>query len=254
LTAQRPLRFADRLRGRQPLLGTVLTLPDVTLAELVADPLDFVWIDLEHGALGAADVQPLAVAARAAACAALVRLADGHAPAPALLDAGIDGVVAPRVESAAQASRLAEALRHPPRGTRGFAARRATGYGRIPAGPDPLLLVQIESAPGVDAAAEIASVDGVDALVVGCSDLALALGCDPAGAEVRGAIGRVQDAAVGAGSASGIAGPDDAGLLWELAGELSTLLVCSADVRIYARAVDELVARVRAEEGVGVGA
>jgi hypothetical protein len=43
-------------------------------------------------------------------------------------------------------------------------------------------------------------------------------------------------------------------VLGELAGELSTLLVCSADVRIYARAVDELVARVRAEEGLRVGA
>jgi 2-keto-3-deoxy-L-rhamnonate aldolase RhmA len=254
LNAQRPLRFADRLRGGEPLLGTVLTLPDVALAELVAEPLDFVWIDLEHGALGAADVQPLAVAARAAGCAALVRLAGGDVPAPALLDAGVEGVVAARVESAAQASRLAEALRHPPRGTRGFAARRSTGYGRLPAGTDPVLLAQIESAAGVDAAAEIASVEGVDALVVGCSDLALALGREPAAAEVRGAIARVQDAATAAGIASGIAGPDDAGLLWELAGELSTLLVCSADVRIYARAVDELVARVRAEEGVGVGA
>jgi 2-keto-3-deoxy-L-rhamnonate aldolase RhmA len=254
LNAQRPPRFADRLRGGQPLLGTVLTLPDVALAELVGEPLDFVWIDLEHGALGAADVQPLAVAARAAGCAALIRLADGNAPAPALLDAGVDGVVAPRVESAAQASRLAEALRHPPRGTRGFAARRSTGYGRLAAGPNPLLLAQIESAAGVDAAAEVASVEGVDALVVGCSDLALALGCEPAATEIRDAIARVQHAAAGAGIASGIAGPDDAGLLWELAGELSTLLVCSADVRIYARAVDELVARVRAEEGVGVGA
>jgi len=232
----------------------VLTLPDVALAELVADPLDFVWIDLEHGALGVADVQPLAVAARAAGSAALVRVAHGEAPAPAVLDAGVDGVVAARVESAAQASRLAGALRLPPHGNRGFAARRSIGYGRLAAGPDPVLLAQIESAAGVEAAAEIASVDGVDALVVGCSDLALALGCEPAAAELRDAIARVQRAAAGAGIASGIAGPDDAVLLGELAGELSTLLVCSADVRIFARAVDELVARVRAEEGVRVGA
>jgi 4-hydroxy-2-oxoheptanedioate aldolase len=254
LNAQRPLRFADRLHGRQPLLGTVLTLPDVALAELVAEPLDFVWIDLEHGALGASDVQPLAVAARAAGCAALARLAQGDRPAPAVLDAGVDGVVVPRVESAVQASRLVEGLRHPPRGSRGFAARRATGYGRLAAGPDPVLLAQIESAAGVDAAAEIASVEGVDALVVGCSDLSLALGCEPAAAEIRIAIARVQRAAAGAGIASGIAGPDDAVLLGELAGELSTLLVCAADVRIYARAVDELVERLRAEEVLRVGA
>jgi len=51
------------------LLGTVLTVPAVALAELVSEPLDFVWIDLEHGALDPADVQPLGVAARAAGCA-----------------------------------------------------------------------------------------------------------------------------------------------------------------------------------------
>ncbi len=232
----------------------MLTLPDVALAELVAEPLDFVWVDLEHGALGVADVQPLAVAARAAGSAALVRLAHAGAPLAAVLDTGVDGVVAPRVESAAQARRLVEALRHPPRGRRGFAARRATGYGRAAAGADPVLIAQIESVAGVDAADEIASVEGVDALVVGCADLALALGCEPAGADLRDAIARVQRAAAGAGSASGLAGPDDAVLLGELAGELSTVLVCSADVRIYARAIDELVARVRAEEGVRVGA
>ena len=296
MDAPSPPRFSTRLRGREPLFGTVLTLPGVALAELVAEPLDFVWIDLEHGALDAGDVAPLAVAARAARCAALVRLASS-ARVPAILDAGVDGVVAPRVESAAEARRLADRLRHPPRGSRGFAARRASGYGRAaapasglpaatshdgagaaapasglpaatshdgagaaaPASPaDPLLLAQIESAAGVEAAEEIAAVDGVDALVVGCADLALALdgGLAPTSARVREAIAHVQGAAQAAGIASGVAGPNDPGLLWELAGDRSTLLVCAADVRIYARAVDELVVSLRAgeREALGVGA
>jgi 2-keto-3-deoxy-L-rhamnonate aldolase RhmA len=246
LNAQRPLRFADRLRGGEPLLGTVLTLPDVALAELVAEPLDFVWIDLEHGALGAADVQPLAIAARAAGCAALVRLPDGAPPGPALLDAGVDGVVAPRLESAAQARRLVAALRHPPDGMRGFAARRASGYGRDGAGMRaPLLLAQIESGAGLEAAAEIAAVAGVDALVAGCSDLALALDCEPESERLREAVAQIQSAAEAAEIASGIAGPGDTDLVHELADGLSTLLVCSADVRIYARAVDDLVEGLR---------
>jgi 2-keto-3-deoxy-L-rhamnonate aldolase RhmA len=253
LDAPSPPRLSTRLHGRETLLGTVLTLPEVALAELLAEPLDFVWIDLEHGALDAGDVPPLAVAARAAGCAALVRLASSDR-VPAILDAGVDGVVAPRVESAAQARRLADRLRHPPRGSRGFAARRATGYGRAAAaqssGADPLLFAQIESAAGVEAAEEIAAVDGVDALVVGCADLALALDgtLEPASPQVREAIAHVQDGAEAAGIASGVAGPDDPGLLHELAGDRSTLLVCAADVRIYARGVDELVERLRARE------
>ena len=41
-------------------VGTVITLPDVALAELTASAVDFVWIDLEHGALDRGHVQPLA--------------------------------------------------------------------------------------------------------------------------------------------------------------------------------------------------
>jgi 2-keto-3-deoxy-L-rhamnonate aldolase RhmA len=244
--------FADRLRRRDTLVGTVLTLPSAPLAELVAESVDFVWIDLEHGALDGRDVPTLAVAARAAGAAAFARLPSADAAALAtVLDAGVDGVVAPRVDSAAAARKLVERLHHPPRGSRGFAARRAQGYGRAAthAPVEPLCLVQIESPAGVAAAAEIAAVDGVDALVVGCADLALSLGVEP-----RDAIPEVQRAAAAQGLASGIAGPEDAELLLELAGEHSTLMVCSADVRLYARAVDEAVAPLRAREALRVSA
>jgi 2-keto-3-deoxy-L-rhamnonate aldolase RhmA len=212
------------------------------LAELVADPLDFVWIDLEHGALGVRDVAPVAIAARAAGAAALARLPHASfAELAAVLDAGVDGVVAPRVESARDAERLVEQLRYPPSGARGYAARRAQGYGRgADADAEPLLLAQIESPAGVEGAAEIAAVDGVDALVVGCSDLALSLDGDPGEA-----VAEVQAAAAAHGIVSGVAGPDDPELLLALAGAESTLLVCSADVRIYARAVDAVARGVR---------
>src|SRR5215208_1250412 len=100
-------------------LGTVITLPDVALAELTASAVDFVWIDLEHGALSARDVQPLAVAARAGGAVALVRVAGSEDPALGrALDAGVQGVVVARVETRAQAERALERLRYPPRGSR----------------------------------------------------------------------------------------------------------------------------------------
>jgi len=239
--------FADRLRRGDTLVGTVLTLPSVQLAELVAEPLDLVWLDLEHGALDARDIPGLAVAARAAGAAAFVRLPSADAAGlAALLDAGVDGIVAPCVESAAAARRLVERLHHPPRGTRGFASRRAQRYGRG-GGPNPLCLAQIESAAGVEAAGAVAAVAGVDALVVGVADLELELGLDP-----REAIAEVQEAAAAHGVASGIAGPAEAEHLLELAGGRSSLLICSADVRLYARAIDGAVAPLR--EGLGVGA
>jgi 2-dehydro-3-deoxyglucarate aldolase/4-hydroxy-2-oxoheptanedioate aldolase len=246
--------FGRRLRALEPMVGTVITVPSVGLAELTATAVDFVWIDLEHGALGIGDVQPLAVGARSARAAALVRLPDaGAAAASAILDAGVEGVVAPRVETAPDAARLVEQLRDPPRGSRGVAARRGRDYGRerSPMAPaaDLAFMVQIESPRAVDRAGEIAAIDGVDALVVGCADLSHALGEGgrlPTAALVD-AVEEVQRAAAAAGIASGVAGPGDAALLAELAGGRSTVFVLSADVRIYARALDSAVAGLRRE-------
>ena len=242
-----PLR--SRLVERELCLGTVVTLPDVALAELSASAVHFVWIDLEHGALGPADVQPLAIAARAAGAASLVRVGAEDDPAiGTALDAGVDGIVVPRVDSAEAAARVVERMYHPPHGLRGSATRRASAYGRAPeSGQRPICMVQVESAGAVDEAEAIAAVQGVDALVVGCADLALALGVESRSDRFREAVAEVQRAAAGAGIASGIAGPHDPALLAQLAGGRSTVLVLAADVRIYARALDACMSELRRE-------
>jgi 2-keto-3-deoxy-L-rhamnonate aldolase RhmA len=253
------------MTAREPLLGTVLTLPDVALAELSAAVLDFVWIDLEHGAIGSADVLQLAIAARAGGAACLVRLRDGAdvALGPAI-DAGVDGIVLPRVDGAGKAMEVVERLRYPPHGSRGAATRRASGYGRYTGlRPRPVCMVQVETAAAVREAGAIAAVEGVDALVVGCADLALSLGGEesPRSARFREAVADVQHAAEAAGIASGIAGPDDPALLAELAAGRSSVLVLAADVRIYARALDagtqdlrrELALRAPEQEASHVG-
>ncbi|MGH2944902.1 MAG: hypothetical protein ACRDPC_01280, partial [Solirubrobacteraceae bacterium] len=94
--------LAERLRRGEPLIGTVLSLPGVALAELAASPFDLVWIDLEHGALSLGEAQELVVAAQGTGCAAAVRLPRWDwERLPAVLDAGVDAVVAPGLESAA---------------------------------------------------------------------------------------------------------------------------------------------------------
>jgi 2-keto-3-deoxy-L-rhamnonate aldolase RhmA len=228
-------------------VGTVLSVPDATLAELVCERFDFVWIDLEHGQLGAREAQVMAIAARAAGCAALVRLPHADSELlPALLDSGIDGVVAPRLEHAGAAERLVDRLRYPPWGSRGMAPRRANSYGRV-SRPDPAgvaCVVQIESAKAVENAAAIAAVEGVDALVVGCSDLSLDLGTpgELESAPLLAAVRQVQQAAAAAGVASGIAAHGPGAALSRLLGGRSTIVVYSSDVRLYAQAVDDAVA------------
>jgi 4-hydroxy-2-oxoheptanedioate aldolase len=230
-------------------IGTVLSLPGAALAELAGMALDFAWIDLEHGALSLGDVQAMAVGLEAAGCAAHVRLPSATAELPpAVLDTGVDGVVAPRVESAEQAHGLVAALRYPPAGRRGFGPRRAGRYGRTAAfwaAPESRVIctVQIESQAGVSAAAEIAAVDGVDALVVGCSDLSLDLEMpqDLRAGELRAAVAAVAAAANTAECRFGVAASGRPDEIHALLDESPDLIVYSADTRIYSAAVDAAV-------------
>jgi 2-keto-3-deoxy-L-rhamnonate aldolase RhmA len=230
----------------RPRIGTVVTVPDAVLAELIGSAFEFAWIDLEHGALTVADVPRLAVALRAADCDAEVRLPSWSSEALApVLDAGVDGVVAPYVERAEDAAAFVRRVRYPPRGDRGYGPRRAGGYGRT-AVRHVRCSVQIESANGVDHADAIARVDGIDALVAGCADLALSLGRapgEPCAALVE-AVARVGAAARSGGVRFGIAGASPR-LLRELMPAGADAIVHSVDVRLYAAAADGAAALAR---------
>jgi 2-keto-3-deoxy-L-rhamnonate aldolase RhmA len=218
-------------------LGTVLSVADAALAESAATAFDLVWLDLEHGALTIADVQALAIAVQGAGREAHARLPRWDSDLlPAILDAGVDGVVAPRVESADDAAALVQRLRYPPAGSRGYGPRRAGGYGRASEPPAPACTVQIESVEGVAEVGAIAAVDGVDALVVGCADLALALG--PQADTLRDAVRHVAAAASAAEIAFGVAAGGSPEQVAGLLAARPDLVVYSVDVRLYARAVD----------------
>jgi 4-hydroxy-2-oxoheptanedioate aldolase len=87
------------------------------------------------------------------------------------------------VDTAEQAAQLVSFMRYPPRGVRGVgsALARASRWNRIENYLDRAeetisLTVQIETTLAVDNVAEIAAVDGVDALFIGPSDLAASMG------------------------------------------------------------------------------
>jgi 4-hydroxy-2-oxoheptanedioate aldolase len=244
-------------------IGTVLSLPGAALAELAGSALDVAWIDLEHGALGVRDAQELAIGLAATGCEAHVRLPGWDSERlPAVLDSGVEGIVVPRVEDPETVACLVRRLRYPAAGTRGFGPRRAGAYGRRGAwwdAPDAAVscTVQIESPAGVAAARAIAEVAGVDALVVGCSDLSLELGVPqelehPA---LRDAVATVREAASAAGARFGVAGGGDPAVLGALAEPGDDLVVFSADVRLYSGAIDAAAAAIlRALEGSGAAA
>jgi 2-keto-3-deoxy-L-rhamnonate aldolase RhmA len=253
--------FADSIRARRWLLGTVVSSPDPVLAERLAQWFDFVWIDMEHSALTIRDAQVLAIATKAGGAASLVRVARPDSELlGAVLDAGVDGIVAPRVESGVDAARLVERMRYPPRGSRGFAPRRSTGGNAARNGPaqlsDVACIVQIETQEGLSCLSEIAGTDGVDALVVGTADLSFDLGrpLDMKSPPLVSAVGAVSDAAARSSKAWGVAIGEHPDWLLRLRAHGASLLVFSSDARIYAEAVERCTQKLhRVEHGTDVG-
>ncbi|HEY7988967.1 MAG TPA: aldolase/citrate lyase family protein [Lapillicoccus sp.] len=152
-----------------------------------AGVIAWVGLDLQHGDLGLDDVIPLLRVADRAGVAVLPRLAS-HAGAEIgrVVDAGVQGVIVPGVESADEARALVRAIRLPPAGGRSTGAAR-TSLG-VTDGGEPLLLPMVETAAGLAAAAEIAAVPGVDGIFIGPYDLSMSLGCQPGEEPVMTAI------------------------------------------------------------------
>ena len=134
-------------------------------------------VDLEHGAGTEADLIPTlqAVGGR---CPVLVRVESGErSRVQRALDAGADGVMVPRLESAEEARSAIGHLRYAPQGDRGVAyMNRAAGWSSAGAERDLLCAIQVETAGAVQDARGIAAIDGVDVLFVGPNDLSVALG------------------------------------------------------------------------------
>jgi 4-hydroxy-2-oxoheptanedioate aldolase len=151
-----------------------------------------------------------AIAAHGAA--PLVRLPGVDAAvAGYVLDAGAAGVIAPMVESAAEAEALVTACRYPPRGRRSHGPTRAAlrpGADLFAAAGQAVVLAMVETREGLERCEALASVDGLDGLFVGPGDLGLSLGLgagqDREEPEMRDAIARVLAACRRAGGRAGI--------------------------------------------------
>lgn len=185
-----PLRlaptFRDRLTGASvPQIGMWVTSGSPVVAEICAGSgLDWLLIDTEHSPVGLETVRSLLQTIAAYPITPMVRAPSGDTVAlKQLLDLGAQNLLVPMVDSAEEAEAVVRAVRYPPRGVRGVgsALSRSARWNRVEgyltkAGEFTSLYVQIESRAGVEAAAKIAAVDGVDGVFVGPSDLAASMG------------------------------------------------------------------------------
>ncbi len=146
---------------------------------------DCLYIDLEHCSFSLETVSQISLTASALGVTPLVRVpGKDQAAIGRALETGAQGIIVPHVDCRAEAERIVEAARFPPAGNRSLLATNAHTLFR--GGPaedvmrklDEATLVagMIESATAVENVEDLASVEGLDMLLVGTNDLCNSLG------------------------------------------------------------------------------
>lgn len=199
-----------RRRVRQELLGATVAIPSPAVVEALArGPFPALCIDAEHAPLGVERLEAMLRAADLGPVPVIVRVPEVGSYIARVLDLGAAGVLAPRIETAAEAAEVVDRARYAPEGRRGAGPARGQGYGAgladyvARANAEVLVAVQIETAGGLAAADEILAVPGVDAVVIGPFDLATSLGVALGSTEHRAAIDEIFAAADRHGVAKG---------------------------------------------------
>lgn len=182
----RPMHsLKSRLRAGETLYGSMISLASPPLAQtLAASGLDWLLIDLEHGAITVESAQAMIAATAVADCTPLARVA-WTVPwlAKPLLDGGAMGIVFPMVRTAEEARTAVAACRYPPEGERGwgpFYAPSRWGEGAFDytkaANDAVVAAVLIEHIDAVDNIEAILAVPGIDVAMIAPFDLSVSLG------------------------------------------------------------------------------
>ncbi|PKA42056.1 aldolase/citrate lyase family protein (plasmid) [Rhizobium sullae] len=178
--------FADRIRtgGHGGLVSAWVGIPEpMVVHHLTQEDFDAVVLDMQHGMWDMASASNAVAQCRSAGKPAIARIPVGDfASASRLLDAGCTGIIAPMVNSVADAQALVRFTKYPPLGERSWGPTLALNHMKL-SGDDylrtanrlTLTIAMVETRAALDAVDGILGVEGIDGIFVGPSDLSIAL-------------------------------------------------------------------------------
>jgi 4-hydroxy-2-oxoheptanedioate aldolase len=240
--------------GRAAINGW-LTIPSGVSAELMAHQgWDSLTIDMQHGLVDYPAAVAMLTAISTTNTVPLVRV-PWLEPGILMksLDAGAYGVICPMVNTREDAQKLVAYTHYAPRGTRSFGPVRALLYGGADypthANDTIVTFAMIETAKALDNLDDILSVEGLDAIYIGPSDLSLALGCtptfddlDPKAAE---AVEHILARAKAHGVVAAIHNGSPEAALKRIAKGFQFVTI-SSDARLMAAGAQQIMAKMRA--------
>ena len=213
--------LAARLRNGETIYSGWVTMPEPLVAETVARAgFDCVVLDMQHGQLDTGSVMTGIGAIALAGRPAVVRVPVGDdATASRVLDMGAEAIIAPMINSVAEARALAAATKYPPMGERSWGPLRAMTLEGIDqplqylesANRTSFTFAMIETVRALDALDDILAVDGIDGVFVGPFDLSVSLSAGrqvaPGDISVDAPIKHIALRAAAVGKVAGIYAP-----------------------------------------------
>ena len=210
--------LAQRLRAGETVYTGWCPLGAPVVAETLArEGFNTVTLDQQHGLWDTATTTTGIAAVRSGGAAAVVRIPLGaFAVASRMLDLGAEGIIAPMINTAADARTFVAATKFPPLGERSWGPQRAMALAGVTdakaylrdANDNIVTLAMIETKTAMDNLDAIAATPGIDVLFVGPSDLSIALSnaadLDPHSAAVEAALDKIIAAANKAGKIVGL--------------------------------------------------
>ena len=249
----------DRLRtlwkSGTAVVNGWLAIPNGFAAETMAHQgWDSLTVDMQHGVV---DYQAMVTMLQAVSTTATVPIVRVPWLEPGILmkslDAGAYAVICPMVNTRVDAQNLVAWTHYAPRGVRSFGPIRAQIYGGADypqhANDTIVTFAMIETAKALDNLDDILSVEGLDAIYIGPSDLSLSLGCRPVLDEVdpkaQQAIDHVLERAKAHGIVAGIHNAGCESALQRIAKGFQFVTV-SSDARLMASGAQQVIAQMRA--------
>jgi 4-hydroxy-2-oxoheptanedioate aldolase len=185
-----------------------VTMNEPAVAESLArEDFDAIVLDMQHGAIDFDGARRSILLIALAGKPTIARVPIGaFALASQLMDSGACGILAPMINSGEDARRLVEFVKFPPLGQRSWGPRAALPLSGLDApaylkGANAMTqaIAMIETRAALDALDDILSVEGLDGVYVGPSDLSIALSngatVEPRGGAVMSEARRVVERA-----------------------------------------------------------
>jgi 4-hydroxy-2-oxoheptanedioate aldolase len=184
MSAPTPLnRLRKEWREKRPTFGAIATIPSIQTVRIMAQSLDWIVVDLEHGPIDLTSAHAMIMATSGTPCVPLARIASNEpwlAKAP--MDIGALGINFPMISSRGDAEKAVRSLRYPPRGDRLWGPFHAPFRWNVSmpdymatADDDMICMVTIEHVEAVNRIDEIMATPGIDIAVIGPGDLATSI-------------------------------------------------------------------------------